>query len=449
MPTSESAPARKDDGAPAWRNRGVVPLVRGWVAAPRRHPRRTVAVLSGAAFAIGAAIALRTGSMLAYADEHDYVKLARHLADGLGFTTNGRTPTAFRPPAWPAVISVVDLVGGGVTATRLVNVAFFSLTVVALYSLIRRIAGTDAGLLAAAVLTVYPLSLYTATTLYPEAQAMLLVTLGLLAAVIANDAEVLRVRVGSAAAAGACFGLLGLTAPTYLVVAFAAVIWLLWRRFSLRRIASLAVPLAFVTIIPLGMWGLRNEAQLGAFVPLTTNGGYNLLLGNNPNATPTTGVDADISKYLESARRRGLDEVDRDRYFREQAIDWIKNNPTSAATLYAGKLANFFNYRSNLVTKDQQSGLTDLLGAVTFYPLLVLLALRLAAFRKLPLLRGEGLLALSYMFCTLAGALFTTRIRYRVPVDQLMIGVIACGIVAWWRSRQRSASSMIGDKSAA
>ena len=410
--------------------------LQSWLDAVRRHPNRSAAVLAAVAFVLGAAIALHAGARLGYSDERDYVGLARHLADGLGFSANGRTPTAFRPPAWPGTIALVDLLGGGIVATRLLGVAFFSATIVCLYAGVKDIAGSDAGLLAAALLTFYPLSLYTATTLYPESQAMLLVTLGLLGVIRTDTAQIRGVRVLRAAGAGVCFGLLGLTTPAYLIVAVMALVWLLWRRCSWRRILEVAAPLALVTMLPLIGWGLRNDAQMGSFVPVSTNGGLNLLLGNNPNATPTSGVDADIARYVKTAHRRGLDEVETDQYFREQAVDWITNDPSSAAALYVGKLLNFFNFRSNVVTESQQSGLTDILGALTYYPLLILFALRLFMFRKLPFARGEGLLVSSYLGYAVVAAVFFTRIRFRVPVDQLMIGVAAAGVVAWIRSRQ-------------
>jgi hypothetical protein len=197
-----------------------------------------------------------------------------------------------------------------------------------------------------------------------------------------------------------------------------------------------------VLCIPLFAWGLRNESQLGSFIPVSTNGGLNLLLGNSPNATPTTGVDADISEYVATVGRRGYDEVETDRYYRDEAIDWITANPGSAAVLYVGKLANFFNFRSNVVSDSQQSGLTDALGALTYYPLLLLFVLRLAMFRKMPLARGEGLLAISYLGYAVTAAVFFTRIRFRVPVDQLMIGVVACGVVSWLRLWRREHASV-------
>jgi len=411
--------------------------LRDWLDIARRHPHGTVAAFAALAFLVGCAVAVRSGTTLGYSDEQDYVTLARHLADGLGFTANGRTPTAFRPPAWPSTLAVVDFLGGGIVASRFVGVAFFSTTVVMLYALVKRIAGSDAGLLAAALLTCYPLSLYTATTLYTESQSMLLVTVGLLTVVIADAAAEPAEGVGWAAASGACFGLLGLTAPAYLIVVAIVVVWLLWRRCSFRRIAILAAPLVVVLSIPLVAWGVRNEVAIGSFVPVSTNGGLNLLLGNNPNATPTTGVNADISEYITTVRRRDLGEVEADRYFREQAVEWIRDDPGSAAVLYAGKLANFFNFRSNVVSESQQSGLTDALGALTYYPLLLLFVVRLAMFRSLPLVRGEGLLVASYLGYAVTAAIFFTRIRFRVPVDQLMIAVVACGVVAWSRSRYR------------
>lgn len=72
---------------------------------------------------LGAFLLLLTGTPATVSlvkDPAEYRSLAGHLLEGRGFSTDGRTPTAFPPPGYPAFLAgVLGLGGGRLVAVRL------------------------------------------------------------------------------------------------------------------------------------------------------------------------------------------------------------------------------------------------------------------------------------------------------------------------------------------
>ncbi len=93
--------------------------------------------------------------------------------------------------------------------------------------------------------------------------------------------------------------------------------------------------------------------------------------------------------------------------------------------MYFLKFLNFFNYRNDLVTKTEASSARDLLLLVTYGPLLLVAFARLVFSKSYRLSPLEILLVATYLVGALAGAIFGSRIRYRVPFDYTLIMLAA------------------------
>ncbi|HEX5496877.1 MAG TPA: glycosyltransferase family 39 protein [Mycobacteriales bacterium] len=404
--------------------------VAGWV--DRHAPR--IAAVAGAGYALaGTAYAVGLGDRLRYFDERVYVGLARDLVAGHGYTLDHVHPTAYRPPGYPFLLAAVDAAGGGIVAMRLLGVAAMVGLVWLAYRFGVLVSGRVAGALAALVTAGYPLLVFTAGTLYPQVHSAFLLLLGLYLGMRGTAADTGRRRWGYLLGAGVSFGVLILAVPTFGPSVLAVAGWLGWRavrgrpdRARLAGLAPVVVLLAVTAVLP-AVWCVRNAVRLHAFVPVSTNNGVNLLLGNSRNATTGGGRVTDISGYEDTARARGLSEVEQDAFYRDQAVDWIRAHPADAVTLYAGKVLNNFNFRNELATSGQNSPTRDLISALSFYPLLALFALRLALARRG---RAGGVGGIGGLERLLIGivlgnvlllAVFYTRLRFRVPLDAVMI----------------------------
>lgn len=349
------------------------------------------------------------GDELRFPDEKEYVVLANNLATQGMYSMDGIQSTAYRPPGYPIMLALLRFIGGETLAYRMLN--FFILAFAALMigtQLSERVSGL-AGSLSAIMLLGYPALFYMAGTLYPQTLQLLLMASLVLYGTRANLRTRDFILIGFLAAW--CF----LTVPTtILVILTLGAYWLIIR----AKIADIIACLLIFTAIT-GGWSARSSIVMQETVLISTNSGINLLLGNSPNTTPNAGTTVDISHY--SIHATELNEVEQDRYYRDQALKYIRENPAKAAKLFLLKALNYFNYRNELATKDEMSMSKDILMAMTYYPLLFLALARLALSKKFPLSPLEIIALAIYFTNAFLGAVFFHRVRFRLPYDVLPV----------------------------
>jgi hypothetical protein len=186
-------------------------------------------------------------------------------------------------------------------------------------------------------------------------------------------------------------------------------------------------------------WTIRNYLVFDALVPVSTNSGLNLLLGNSENTGPNDGVNVDLSHYAQVAR--GLSEVERDKYYRDRALEWMGQHPSEAIRLYAAKVLNYFHFSNKLHVKSEQSWIRSAVMAVSYYPLLLIALVRLGAALRVPLSRIESALYTLYFGNALLSAVFFTRIRFRVPFDFVLVMIAAIALAKCARALRRTDKS--------
>jgi hypothetical protein len=384
------------------------------------RPVRAVAIAAVVCLLLGSAVAVKAGSALPYPDEHEYVALATNVAHHGGYSYDGIHPTAYRPPGYPLFLAGLRAVGLGVVGMRVAGALLLALSVLLLYALLRRIYGARTATLTCCVTAIYPLLLYTSTRLYPQALSLALLLGSLIAGHNALISASRRGRILWAALAGLAGGAQLLTVPSVglLLLAIAIVI------IGLRRSGVLAMALAIGALLPVG-WALRNYEAMHAFVPISTNTGLNLLIGNSAHATPSSGLQADVSRYMRYVASRHLGEVQANAYYLRAAEHWVLHHPLREVVLYAGKVAYDFAPINHLHTAAEASSGTAIVSAVTYLPFLALFVLRLLAMaiRRSRLMPGEMLLIVVVVGNALVQAINMSRVRYRVPTDPFMIAI--------------------------
>jgi hypothetical protein len=382
----------------------------------RCSPRVTF-VLIALVFIVAGALAWMGGDRLRYPDEVDYSSLAQSTLDGRGYVNDEGKPTAYHPPGWPFLLTAVYRVSARPLAGKLLNAIALACTAWLLSSLVGR-STAEGKPFAPLLLLLCPLVLYTATTLYPQ-------TIGttLLIAVLV----LLNVDMRSAlrcSLAGFLLGFLILSIPAFLLV---TPLLLAGHYFPNRKMLSLYVKRSLLVLLCaaaiVAPWTVRNARVFHALVPVSTNSGVNLLLGNSENTGPNKGVNVDISRYVEQTK--GMSEVEIDRHFRRSAVAWVIGNPSAAASLYARKVLNYFNFRNELYVVAEQSRLKDAVQFFSYYPMLCAAILRVLVCRQVPLSPAELILYVVYFGNAFASAIFFTRIRFRSPFDVVLLAIVA------------------------
>jgi len=159
------------------------------------------------------------------------------------------------------------------------QLALGTLIVAATVLLGRALLDARTGLVAGALVALYPALVVQSHYLWSENLYVLLLLLGLLGIVAVAQ----RPGWGRVALTGLVFGLATLTRELALGIAGLGALWWLWRAAPAERGAALArgamlIGVAMLVVLP---WTLRNHQLFGRLVPVSTIGWYALAEGNS------------------------------------------------------------------------------------------------------------------------------------------------------------------------
>ncbi|MFZ2061914.1 MAG: hypothetical protein WAU82_12940 [Candidatus Binatus sp.] len=384
------------------------------VSSPR-FAGRTQRLLILIAILAAVAYSLTLKSNFTYVDEADYYFIASNLLHHGTFSRDGLHPTAYRPPGYPASMVPVLALDSSVRFAKTVNLLWWVGAALLTSYIAGELYGSAAETLALLFVLLYPVTLYTAGTLYPQAITSFL----FLVSIAVHFRPDARPSFKEAFCQGLIFAGLILSVPLYManLLVFMAFQCLRERRGVIKALVTGAV-----VAMAIGLWSLRNYSVFGRFL-FASNSGVNLILGNSPLTGPNSGTNIDVAAVAPEAVN--FPEIQMDAALKKHAIAWIKGHPRESAWLFIRKLANWFNYRNELRTSVESSRIRDLLMALTYYPLLTL-AFLLPLILRRRISQLETYLYLSYGSAALAYAVFFTRIRFRVPFDFLLI-ILASG----------------------
>jgi len=276
-------------------------------------------------------------------DAEWYVLRAVGLAAGHGYLDNDGAATAFWPAGWPMAMSVLFRVTGpSLLALGLFNLGSAILTGWLSLLLGRRMFGSEAAArLGLLLFAIYPNAIGYVPLGLTEVFYTALLLLGCWLVIARRPGPLALLWL---IAAGVVFGFATLVKAQTLVMVplLFAIDWLrqgdVWRRLP-RLVGQglLVLGVAVLTVLP---WTMRNHAQLGAWIPVSTNGGFTLLTGNNDSATGDYTPDDQTVAALMA--RRDLTEVTRDAEAKRLGQQWIAAHPGEFLALAPKKLARLW-----------------------------------------------------------------------------------------------------------
>lgn len=354
-----------------------------------------------------------------FPDEVEYPLLSNNLLHGPGYSMDGVHLTACRAPGYAFFLAGIEAGGGGYFIFRAAQFLLLGATIILLGRLCaeRRM---FAGLFITTGLVIcYPLFFYMGGTLYPQIVSGFLFVLALALMLATPRGLALNL------AAGGVFGSLVLVVPTFLFT-LAVVLGMALLLKLVRWRDALWVTAAAALVV--GAWTSRNAIVFHQFVPIASNSGANFLLGNNEEAKANEATaNYGTVPYDEQVQKLGLDEFERDRFYRDAALTWIRTHPGDALVLYLEKVLNFFNITNVYSSRihDEVTPWKEDVMAVSYLLLLGLLGWRLLDLKQYPFVPREKLLLAVYVLSAFTSAIFFTRIRHRLPYDFLIVAVIA------------------------
>ncbi len=351
-------------------------------------------------------------------DAGQYDELARNIASGRGFSLVypqlAVHPTAFRPPAYPALLGFVYWIFGASVGLGMALNLLIGLGVVALtYRVVAVVGGPIAALVAAGTLAIYPPLLVNDLCLLTEPLSLLLMLAALYALV--RHRPLL---------AGLFTGLLVLARPSAQGLALIVGLWCLWQLGWRRSLRVAAV--AAIVIIP---WAVRNWVELGSPVLVTSNG-FNFAAMHSAEARESGHfVDPTLDARFNDIRLSQFDEIDWDRTLRNRAFHDIRSHPGHVLYVVAKNSLAYFELvpADNRAPErlDGRNATFRAIGLPMFYIVTVGGIVGLFLDRRKP---GVLLAAAMGAYFAATSLIFVAPPRLRAPFD--LVCCIGLGLLA-------------------
>jgi hypothetical protein len=208
------------------------------------------------------------------------------------------------------------------------------------------------------------------------------------------------------------------------------------------RVATASLVILALAAVILSPWVVRNQRVLGGFVPLRSNFGLELSLGNNPKADgmtfpATTSGPEDLAHnghpfadLDEQARLAAVGELPYMKAKMTAALDWIQHNPTRAAALVVARFRHFWFPSTALWAEGStMRGLKSVIMSV------IGIAALLGLIRLLVVRQDQSwLIAAAMLGPSLIYMITHVDVRYRYPISGLSTLVAVSLADALWQS---------------
>jgi 4-amino-4-deoxy-L-arabinose transferase-like glycosyltransferase len=313
-------------------------------------------------------------------DEAAYIGHAVPLAQGEGYVNEAKSKEAFWPVGYPLCLAVVyRLTGIGLASGVGLQIGIETLTCLLLYILGKRTFGTLIARVAALLLAIYPNHVFF-STLHLTEPLFTLLLIGAFALLLRS----LNIGSWGYIAAGMLLGLAALTRPIILLFPLLLPFWYVSQGWRWRHALGISLVVFCSTLVTASPWIIRNHQISGRWSDITTSGGFNFWIGNNPLALGGYRAPKNIRATLWDGTI-----WDGTTYERGYQLGWqaIRDAPWSAVLRGFRKISYFFALETDGVV-------WNLKGFERAPPLFWTLVLLLLANAAYVVMLGTGLLGL-------------------------------------------------------
>jgi 4-amino-4-deoxy-L-arabinose transferase-like glycosyltransferase len=411
--------------------------------------RGRLAAVVALALIVRVAVVLATPHYVPNGDATDFDRVAVSLASRGGFPVSVATlhggPTAFRPPAFPLLLSLAYRVAGVSDAStrweagRLLEALLGAIAVWLLALIARRLWNDRVALASSGLAAIYPPLLLVGSSLLSESLFIPAMLGAVLAALVQRDTG--RDRWGLV-----CGLLLAVTALTRSngAIVVLPLAWLVWRgtgraRFTWRSLRPVAALLGAL-VIGLVPWTVRNADQFHAFIPTSTEGGLALAGIYNPIAQnrrdyPTFWAPPVITMLHIWQAHPDDNEAQVSAAAERVAVRYIEHHPFSVVRTAFWTTLRLFNLTGTGLERftARAEGYPPQLAVISVYAfwlvaLLAITGVALGAARGAPA---------AFWWCPavmlLSTVPFNGNTRYRSPADPWFLILAALALLEGWR----------------
>jgi hypothetical protein len=382
-------------------------------------------------------------------DQVSYDGLARRVAGGYGFSfateywpmTRAGQPTAHWSFLYTLYLAIIyKLLGPQPLIARLFQAVIVGgLQTYVIFQIAEKVFARNVGLISAGITAVYIYFIYYSGALMTEPFYITAILYSLYVAIHLSESTSKQRDLRLAVCLGIAIGITVLLRQVFLLFIPFLFLWI-WiarfrRRLGLPIISTvISFSLIILCIIPFTIY---NWSRFGRFVLLNTNSGYAFFWGNNPiYGTHFVPILSGASyQDLIPKQVRNLDEAALDQELLRRGIQFVADDPRRFVLLSMSRIPVYFMF-----WPSSDSGLISNISRVASFGITLpfMLAGIVIAVRKKWLEKGnrflnllispEGLLLIFVLVYSMIHLLTWALIRYRLPVDAVLIPFAAVSI---------------------
>ena len=395
---------------------------------------RRLLILLVLAFVVPRVVLLIAATGVPMSDAKWYFDRAVSIAHGNGYAFDG-TPTAFWPVGYPGFLGLLFSIFPESPGTGLIaNFFLAAITMVCAFRIYCELPiSTNWALFGTLVLSIFPNFILYQNLLLSE---MLMTSLLFLSVLGLTSAQ----RKYQFLLTGVSFGLATLVKSQVLFLPFFVLIYDVWKSRRWLFVASKYLVLCLGMAIVIVPWTIRNYVVFHRVIMIQSNGGYNLLMGNNQQnrwggSTGTSsefaamfpGVVADINQRL-------ADEMSMNDRATATALRFMSSNPMEVLKRVPYKLYRFFRHdpqgigsllRANAAAGQNLPWLSSLFSLsfwyYTFVMMLAMLSPIAFVFSQLRT-RTHFILLSVILYFTLISTIFFGEGRFHIPILPAFVG---------------------------
>lgn len=364
-----------------------------------------------------------------FGDATAYDSLAIGLIEGKGY---GGGTNSYWPPGQSFFLATIYTVFGyNPQIACIFQVFISSLTCIIIYYIGKTVINKKIGIIAGLIAALYPAFIIFSGSLHTETLFIFLLSLSILYLLKIHE----QTSIKNLLIVGVSLGLATLIRP--IIVGFIPFI-LLWmllsskeRKKNLMRFMAIFV----IMMVVVSPWTIRNYNVHHGFVLVSTNGGVNFWIGNNPDATGRM-LEKENQTMLWTIWNMTNDEVERDKLFYEKGFEFIKENPSKFLVLGAKKFAHFWGFILPFFTcylygyfiNPTSGWLFMLLAPLTVLPYAIVLPFAIFGiifYQKWD--RKASLLFLLMFYYVVIHSIILSSTRYHLPLVPFLIIFAAYG----------------------
>lgn len=384
-------------------------------------------------------------------DQISYDSLARRLVDGYGFSFAEQhwpiTPAGEPTAHWSFLYSfylagIYALFGPQPLIARLLQAVLVGcLQTYVMYLIGEKAFSKNIGLIAAGISAVYIYFIYYGGALMTEpfyiTGILYSLYIGMKVAETSDRGQEIKLGI----ALGIAIGITVLLRQVFLLFIPFLFLWIWITRF--RRSLGLPVistvlsaSLVILCILPISLY---NQSRFGRFVLLNTNSGYAFFWGNHPiygtHFIPILPTNMPSYQELIPQELIHLDEAALDQELLGRGIQFVLDDPQRYVLLSLSRIPAYFMFwpssDSSLISNISRVGSFGIMFPFMLYGLILTVKKALSGHGN-PLLNlvtsAAGLLMIFALIYTLVHLLTWALIRYRLPVDAVLLPFAALAL---------------------